>query len=252
MNKLVFKDNEWLKEKQLEEGFLYIIKDGRVMLYLGKSVDDYFIFYNCGSLNFTNAGDYYKYTLSNYDVQVKYMTAMCKELFGKPLYMESVRRLKGLPKIYCKFPFLDFKDGFVKWYAKSAFIHGDLPKLSVVSNEEPNRGFVSTKDLVPGMLYYSGSCWRSTFVYLGRNSDKDFVWCFIGNEDILVRNTGVTLLKNRELDIFTTKSNKKVRPLADALNDKDAYLDSDTKRLIDTNFKLNMVGVTQKMLDNVI
>ena len=251
MEKLTFEDDVWLKEKELVPGCLYIIKDGRVMLYLGIDLDNCFIFYNCGSLNFANT-NWHTHTIANYEVQVKYMLDMCNSLLNRPIYKESIVRLKGIPKIYCLFPFIDFKTSYVNWYTKSLLMYGELPKLSELNKNIPIKGFVGAKELIPGNLYYSGQCWRSTYVYLGRTTDNYFVWCFVGNAKTLIENKCVDLLTYRKLEMVSTKTNKKVKPLVMALSDKDAYVCEETKQLIDMDFKLNMDGVTQQMLDRIL
>ena len=52
-------------------------------------------------------------------------------------------------------------------------------------------------------------------------------------------------------DADTTKSNKKVKPLAEALNDPNATLWDECVNLIKMNYSVNMDGVTQEMLNNV-
>lgn len=138
------------------------------------------------------------------------------------------------------------------WYTKPMTAVGELPELTAITGNKPNAGFVGARDLVPGNLYYSGGCWRSSYVYLGRTSQKEFVWAHIGNAKALLHESGVSLLQRHKFFIFSvdaTKSNKKVKPLADALNDPDAYVDNEYEMLITSGFKINMDGVTQQMLD---
>lgn len=98
-----------------------------------------------------------------------------------------------------------------------------------------NSGFVSSKDLIPGRCYYTGSCWRSTFCYLGRTKTGDYRWYFIGNEDVFMNSSVAELFARSEV----TKSNKKVKPLEMALSDPDACVYEDTERLIKSGYHLN-------------
>ena len=73
MEKLVYKDGDikgWLKEKDLVIGRVYLIKDGRLMLYLGKSTTGMYIFYVMASayLEYTRDDSV---TFGNYNIQVK-------------------------------------------------------------------------------------------------------------------------------------------------------------------------------------
>lgn len=250
MGEFVFKDGdykgEWLKAKDLKEGHVYIIKDGRLALYLGKSVDDFFCFYiYCNiQLKPVKGG---MLSFSNYELQLNSIINLCNALMKHVVYMESMLVLKGMPKIHCEFPFVEYSSIYKTWYTKSATMLGNLPVLSQVANVKASRGFIGARDLIPGELYYTGECWRSEYVYLGRTSDKRFIWYFIGNEDILVRSTAYQLLSRAE----TTNSNKKVKPLAEALNDSKAYVSDDCKKLISMNYRVDMTGITQEMLDSV-
>lgn len=250
MGEFVFKDGnykgEWLKAKDLKEGHVYIIKDGRIALYLGKSSDDMFCFYVYCCMQFKTI-DYGTLSFANYELQLNSIITLCNALMQHVIYPESMLVLKGMPKIYCEFPFVDYSSVYKTWYSKSVLLLGNLPVLSQFANVKASRGFVGAKDLIPGELYYTGECWRSEYVYLGRTSDKRFIWYFIGNEDILVRSTAYQLLSRAE----TTRSNKKVKPLAEALNDSRAYVSGDCKKLISMNYKVDMTGITQEILDRV-
>lgn len=256
MSEFVFKDctydGGWLKPKDLVEGHVYIIKDGRIAIYLGKTVNDLYCFYICCSAYFKISRQGVSYTknmlsFANYDIQLNSIINMCNALIKHQAYYESMTTLKGIPKIYCEFPFVNYEGLYKNWYMKSQLASGNLPIISSISNTKPNSGFVGAKDLVPGRLYYSGACWRAEYVYLGRTSDKRFIWYFIGNEDILIKSSAYQLLQRAE----TTKSNKKVKLLEDTLNDPNAYVSGDCNNLIKMGYKVDMSGITQQMLDMV-
>ena len=238
--------HSWLKDKDLVEGYVYIIKDGRIALYLGRDKMGKYCFYVCCNMRFKHL-DSYLLSFANYDIQLLSTINMCNELFKHRIYLESVVCLKTIPKIYCRFPFVDFSSSYKVWYSKQLLLVEGLPVISSISNTKLNNGFVGAKDLIPGQLYYTGSCWRGEWVYLGRTSDKRFIWYFIGNEDILVHSSTYQLLLSAE----TTKSNKKVRLLSDALSDPDAYISNDCARLIKSKFKVDMTGITQQIIDKI-
>ena len=67
--------------------------------------------------------------------------------------------------------------------------------------------FVKTKDLIPGHVYYTGDGWRAMYVYLGRDEDKNFLWYFVGNVDIMKKASYYAMLSKAD----KTKANKKVK-----------------------------------------
>lgn len=78
--------------------------------------------------------------------------------------------------------------------------------------------FCSVKDMIPNHVYYGSSCWRNTWIYLGRNSKKEFVYFFIGNEDyILAHSTKDDILEyiyHWKYEVLSvTKTNKKLKPI---------------------------------------
>ena len=255
MNEFTFKDysyfgdnSGWLKTKDLSEGHVYILKDGRIAVYLGKTENGLYCFYICCNMHFKNVDSNRILSFANYEVQLRNVINICNDLMHCCIYKESVLLLKGLPKIYCEFPFVNYESVYKSWYLKSQISLGTLPTLCSISNKKVNNKFVGAKDLIPGNLYYSGSCWRSIYVYLGRKtSDKSFVWYFVGNEHILLSSNAYDLLN----DVEITKSNKKLKPLEEALNDPNVYVSKDCENLIKMGYKVDMSVITQNMLDMV-
>ena len=250
MEELTFKDCEfdydskWLGTKEVKVGYVYILKDGRIAMYLGKTEQDMYCFYVFCKMQFKNLPDRVL-SFANYEVQVAGIVNMCKESMNYPAYRESVLELKNLPKIYCEFPFAEFTESYESWYKNSFDTHKDLPSLCVISNVKPDGGYVSAKDLIPGHLYCAGEYRRDVYVYLGRKSIKEFLWYFVRSVDTLLSSTAYRLI--RESD--STKSNKKVKPLNNALTDPNVKLWDEDKELVDMNYCVDMSGVTQEMLD---
>jgi hypothetical protein len=172
-------------------------------------------------------------------VQFKSLVDTINALMSRALYAESLQSYKTLPKIISEVSFLNAKSGFITWYTKSRMMYPNLPELAVSSTKTPKSGFVGARELVPGNLYYAGSCWRNTWVYLGRTQSKEFVWYYIGNTHILYRSSVNQLISEAEI----TKQNKRVKPLAMVLEDKDAYVSKECKELIQRNYHVNMTGV---------
>lgn len=234
---------DWLKVNQLVQGRIYLVKDGRLLLYLGTSVNGLLIFYALASVYLEHTDGFVTY--GNYDWQIQGLKVTINNILNHKGNKSSLLEYKGIPKLYGEFPFLKYEDSYKMWYIKS-FDSDNTPNIAN-SIKEVNSGFVATKDLVPGNLYYSGECWRSCFVYLGRKSTKEYIWFYISNESTLVQSTARQLLYRSE----TTKNNKKVKPLQMCLTDKKAYVSSEVEYLVKINFKVNMNGITQEMLDSV-
>lgn len=251
MDKFTFENNQWLKDGDLKQGCFYIAKDGRILLYLGKSTEGLYVFYTCCGVMLSVEKDTASLgyrdvlTLANYDIIVPYVTDVCKATLSKHLYKDSLLELKTLPKLYCVLPFVQFTNKYKKWYDESNAFHNNALPVLCDSINKPKSIFVAVKDLVPGQLYYSGGCWRNIYVYLGRTSDNQFVWSFVGNERYLMTASLREVLE----DSYCTNNNKKIRPLKDALIDKNAYVCEDTQMLIQNDFSVDVSGLTQQMLD---
>lgn len=238
----------FMKEKDLVAGRVYVIKDGRLLLYLGKSVRGLYIFYAIVSAYLIEKNS--STTFGNYEIQVQGLAAIANKSLNNPGEVEALLEYKGIPSIHGEFPFVNFENTYKKWYTISfsnMFSNKNItvPELASISNRAINTGFVSSKDLVPGELYYSGQCWRSTYVYIGRNSLGEYLWYFVSNEETLKHSSIQYILS----DITKTKHNKKVKRLADAVNDKSAFVCKETLDLIKINYKVNINGITQQMLD---
>lgn len=238
MNKVVFNDNVYLKKKDIIEGKVYIMKSGVLVMYLGISNKNEFVFYTFGSVLLDYIGEYDKLTLANYDWQSLCAVKLCELSTGHLAKKSCVRVYKTFPSLYGEFTLVDFVGRYKNWWLYSyAQVEGlpvipSLVNLYLDKKIEIDDGYVRVKDLVPGNLYYTGQCWRSTYVYLGRDKDKNFLWYFVGNEEILLRSTPEQL----KWEAQRTKSNKKVKNLAYALQDKNAYVSEETKRLISMNY----------------
>lgn len=82
-----------------------------------------------------------------------------------------------------------------------------------MNNKE--KGFISSKELIEGRLYFTGANpRRSSYVYLGRTSNGEYLWHFIGNIEIYYHNP----LGDIKRSIHCTKNNKKVRLLRKELS----------------------------------
>ena len=134
MNEFTFKENwandGWLSAKSLKEGHVYIIKDGRIALYLGKTITDKYLFYVYCIMQFKSLNNDLL-SFANYDIQVPSIINMCNACMQYKIYRESLLELKGIPKIYCEFPFVEYSKTYKQnWYTKAKIVMQNLPALS--------------------------------------------------------------------------------------------------------------------------
>lgn len=252
MEELTFKseyhcDDAFIKSKALQPGKVYIAKDGKVMLYLGRLHDARYLFYL-----FTLAllkDDYSSnVTIVNYKAQTLGLCTTINASMSGMIKPECLLAYKIIPKIYGEFSLVNLDAIYKNWYAKcQALKGGELPSVFDSLGEGAKTPYVHSKDLIPGEIYYTGDCWRSVYAYLGRNSERDYIWYYLCNGRITLGNSGglVSHLMRR------TRQNKKVKPLSMAPIDCDFPIPLDASNLIDTQFKLDVSQVTQEMLDAV-
>ena len=102
-------------------------------------------------------------------------------------------------------------------------------------------GICNVSDLKVGSMYYGSGLWRNLWVYLGRNSKKEFIYYFIGNAMSFLRDptaekiiTDINLLGKNVYTI--TKQNKKLKSVTFLANDtSDNYISKDYAILIREN-----------------
>lgn len=234
-----------LKKKDLVQGHIYVIKDGRLALYLGNDPLGYYVFYCPVTATITNCleGKYrtHQQTLVQYELQVEFVIDYFKKVMHSVLDKEAVVHLKTLPCIRVEFNLVNFEDCYREWYEDSEAVIEGLPKIDWDSEKQDSAslGFVGAKDLIPGEVYYTGGCWRATYLYLGRDSDGMFCWYFVGNEDILMKND----LQEYRRKMERSKTNKRCKRLSTALTDPGAYVCSETKALIDDCWHADLSGI---------
>lgn len=190
MKRLLLNEREFLKKREIKFGHVYIFKDGRLGLYLGTSLDNQFVFYILAKAHLVQTDDYGILTFAHYENQVKFLIELSDELLQSKCDKKCVIRLTSLPDLYCDFNYISYDKGnkLQLWHERNKDESKTLQRLiEFTENKKPIVSFVSAKDLIPGELYYTGSLWRSLYMYLGRDSKNNFCWYFVGNEDILIK-----------------------------------------------------------------
>lgn len=242
-----YRDQQWLKAREMTEGKVYIAKDGRLLLYLGLLTDSSVLFYRICNIAFKSidVSGVHCLSLANYPIQTPNVINMCKATLESAPSPESFQRLKHIPDLYSEFSLVDYTQVYMTWYNKARTLIPSIPELAKASGKLPNSNFVKSKDLVVGHIYYSGSSWRSTYIYMGRSSEGEYVWHFIGNADYIYSEGMNYILKNLE----TTKSNKKIKDIANIKSDVDAYITDETYLILGHSSRVNTSGLTQEVLD---
>lgn len=217
---------EWadntFKKKDLRSGMIYILKNGEVRLYLGiEKSSSKFVFYQLGSTYLVDDGYGVGWHMLYGKLQANLLLNMCQQIMRGGFTREGLVSFVGVPELRCAWyqaytpEQLEklcrrnaLMDNSVRGILQSIIFTSDTVKVSVPAV------FVSTKDLVPGCVYYSGQTpWRATFVYIGRLADSGkFVWVYIGNGEAWDTNPcDYVGWSNTALTV--TNANKKVRPL---------------------------------------
>lgn len=117
--------------------------------------------------------------------------------------------------------------------------------------------YVKVRDLVVGEFYYVETAWRNTFVYLGRNDNKDFVWYYIEFGDDILKNPMYNTIHDNihrlgEEYLFVTKRNMKVRLLKNAHKDEKAFLWYYAEKLIQKDVRIILTDADQEKLQEIM
>lgn len=246
-NKLTWMDDgsSDLKKNDLIQGHIYVIKDGRLALYLGNDPLGYYVFYCPVTVTITNCldGKYrtHQQTLVQYELQAEFVIGYFKKVMHSVIDKAAIVHLKTLPCIRVEFSLVDFEDRYREWYEASEAVIEGLPKIDWDSEKQDSAslGFIGTKDLTPGEVYYTGGCWRATYLYLGRDSDGMFCWYYVGSVTDLLKND----LREYRHRMERSKNNKKCKRLASALSDPGAYLSSEFVDLIHSQWHADLTGL---------
>lgn len=236
---LTFDIDHFLSKQELQRGHIYVQKDGRLTIYLGKDIYDRYVFYDLAGILFESTGEYGKLTIGHYATQVHSLTATCNTLMKSPCNLRQIRSLKGVPSLYSDYKYINYEAVIDDWCEKNKKLTDKFPNLVKDVKETSKKVWVSARDLVPGELYYTGSLWGGLYLYLGRDSQNRFCWMFVGNEERLIQNDFSYYRYNME----RTKSNKKCKRLAYALKDPDAYLYQEARDLIAMGWKADLTGL---------
>lgn len=214
--------NEFIKEKDLEVGGVYIDKQGTITILLGTSKNGEFVFFDVVALclkfcswDYSTGKARQEFSIRDGNLALNIVQSYIKALMNKPFNGNELRILRGVPKLCAKLSIINKKD-IELWVAKSRLLGGnEIPTINTAYEKLIKRiEYVKSKDLEVGRLYYTGAdSWRSTYCFLGR-ADGKYMWCFIGNDDLFAKNPEGYVMHCDASNISVTKVNKKVRVLS--------------------------------------
>lgn len=221
-----WKDNyrDYLKKSDLVEGLVYVFKDGRLALYVGRtSWDSKFVFYILGNVPLVGVGNY-DLVLMHSEVSDKMLRTLAEVVIKQEMFDPNcLHILTTMPKLLGIYPGMDYRDVYRRQYLKWGMLGKDTvpelmePRKTGTKDTKPEC-LVSAKDLKSGVFYHTGQdSWRKTYLFLGRYQEygvgKVFVWSFFGGDNNKVDTMSLSDLRYYLSSAESTKSNKKVQPV---------------------------------------
>lgn len=213
--------NAFITKTKLESGAFYLVKDGRIICYMGQNVDGEYVFIDVISTVVVEnwmAGEVH---IKNEELLMPVIIQAAELVKDNPDKLEeySIRSYKGIPSIYGKIDYIPVIEDTKGFVAQTKY----TKKMAGYTVKNEDMGYISAKNLEVGRIYGD---WRNWHIYLGRNSEKEFCWLYCGLPETLKKD-GIAYLDDYLSyfgcsDLQTTKNNKKIK-----LNDelKDVCLD---------------------------
>lgn len=176
---ITFKE-EKLKLSQLQEGKVYIIKDGRLLLYCGKINTEEYLFYLVGTVAIMSARTQLGMkTIYNFDFMHSYVVDSVINIMKKPANLNGMLTYRTIPFCVIEYPDLDFSSGLDIWLKISNFaVKGFSNKVKITSNIKPS--YVKASELEVGRIYVTASIYKETYIYIGKDDLGYFRFVFIG------------------------------------------------------------------------
>ena len=205
---LKFTNDKFIKRSDLIPGQIYLWKDGHLRWFLGQlATTGELCFYTLARACLLD--NHHDVTFTHERCQLPFLQNYMVALIANASYdADAFEQYNTMPSIYGVFP-CDVSAQLQSWLRKHR-----ITGITCTSKIATGSEYVSAKDLEVGALYFSGqSPWRSTYCYMGRNSRKEFVWLFIGNDEVFKKDPIKYINTPASCDLERTKSNKKVRRL---------------------------------------
>lgn len=244
-----YRDGQF-KKANLQTGHFYITNDNRVLMYLGidKAYGKFNFYEIAGCLpnerlmhkeyydalhkcDYSEHQNVKKYLhLVHHNMQVDSIKDIVENIFKEPVEESSVLQYKGVPRIVSEFQYISKEKELDNWYLSDRNKDSGLPVLINPDKDKMPSVYVSSKDLKPGHLYYTGSLCKSLYCYLGKDAHGKYCWSFIGNEEVFMNSPINTAYIER------TNVNKKVKPIEYATKDPDVYIPPSVEPFLDGTY----------------
>ena len=184
----IYRTTKYKRGNKLKQGHLYMFKNGKVNLYLGRMYDSGYLFYLFDAFPLIN---YKEFILGrnklSYDdrlfgiLDYDYHSERIKDrassfLKGNEIDVERLHVVFS-PKVYED---LGFFDEFNDWYITNKMF-GNISNINEDLTLNPPVK-VKTKDLIEGKIYASGfdrftiPTHLNFYCYCGRDKDKNYIW----------------------------------------------------------------------------
>ncbi|MBR1453853.1 MAG: hypothetical protein IJ593_04340 [Lachnospiraceae bacterium] len=231
------------KANELETGNVYLLHDGRLMLYLGKGSDEKLNFYRITSIDIDISYDN-NIEIINKNIVLPHIQSICESVANSELDGKCLLKYTNIPRIIAYI----YRIKYIGSADQNNSVLGLLKRIEAVNKhnnlsdntDKNNYKPVGVRDLEPGRVYLCGASqlgkqyegWRATYIFLGRTLTKKFVWVFVGSPEIVKSNEYLQYLTSRNVDV--TMSNKKCyKPIYYKELNKFKLNERDTKRLLE-------------------
>ncbi len=201
--------NDFITKTKLELGAFYLIKDGRIICYMGQNVNGDYVFIETVSTVIVEDWENREIHIQNEELFMPAFTQCADLIKNNPDKLEEkcILSYKNIPQIYGKLDYIPVIEDVKQFMLQTKY----TKKMADRVMTSKDKGYVSAKDLEIGRMYGD---WGNWHVYLGRNSKKEFCWLYCGNPWALSEKGVCYLdlyLRFSIDDLQTTKNNKKIK-----------------------------------------
>lgn len=218
--------DRYILASDVKEYNVYMLKDGRIAIYFGKSISSKYLFVGIAQLwvseNFKRVSGNFKrdYHVYNSQLQFSSLYNLIHTFLRSELDNTAVMEFSTFPNIGEELN-IDVRS-LAEAYKSKLLQNGWQFAIedSKTKKKNPNTVTpVSAKELIIGKCYVCGlkdlgteyEGWRNSWVYLGRDEENYFQWIFVGDPRDYTKNIKGTLMAYNEIyGVERTKNNKKV------------------------------------------
>lgn len=211
--------DRYILPSDVKEYNVYMLKDGRIVIYYGKSVSGKYLFVGIAQLwvseNFRRG-----YHVYNSQLQISSLYTLIHTFLREELDNTAVMEFSNFPNIGEELN-IDVRSS-AEVYKLKLLQNGWQFAIEDSKTKKKNPNTVTSvkvKELIIGKCYVCGldtlgteyEGWRNSWVYLGRNEEGYFQWIFVGDPRDYAKNIGGTITAyNNMYGVERTKNNKKI------------------------------------------